>query len=141
MSEWRNMQRLCSTCSSPSLSDHPHPHPPTLPPPCSPYGFCLQSPPTVSTWGSPADIAAVNSMYTGVAAWGRAHGRTAFMGEAGCQVQAPSRAGRLLWYRTVGSASAALEGITVWDDDGTWKLYNRAERTWDTEVLAALFSH
>ena len=79
-------------------------------------------------------------MYANVSAWGAQRGRAVYMGEAGCQVGAPSRAGRLAWYKTVGAAASQLiEGITVWDDDGSWKIYNRAERTWDTEVLAALF--
>jgi hypothetical protein len=143
-----------------------------------PYGFCLQSPPSQATWGTPSDLAVVQSawrgprpllsfppppppprppltapaslllhihthspeMYTDLAAWGSSHGgRSVYMGEAGCQVAAPNRTDRILWYSTVGAASRAVEGITVWDDDGSWKLYNRVDRTWDEEVLAALF--
>ncbi len=103
-----------------------------------PYAFCLQSPPTATSWGSPADVAAVDAMFAAAGAWGAARGRRVFMGEAGCQIAA-ARAGRLAWYRAVGRAAGALEGITVWDDDGTWKLYDRVARTWDAGVLDALF--
>lgn len=105
----------------------------------NPYNFCLQSPPTASSWGTPSDIAAVQGEYTGMQAWGASHGRQVIMGEAGCQVSAPSRADRLLWYKTIGAASKDLFFLTVWDDDGSWKLYNRDQRTWDEEVLANLF--
>ncbi len=62
-----------------------------------PYAFCLQTPPTQSTWGTPADVAAVQSQYDGAAAWGAAHGRRVYFGEAGCALSAPSRAGRVKW--------------------------------------------
>lgn len=150
-----------------------------------PYHFCLESPPTASSWGTPTDIAAVQSalgeervsppphlrrthsthatqasashrarahtqhapalrphagMYADAAAWGVSHGnKRVYMGEAGCQVGAPSRADRLLWYKTVGAASGVIEGITIWDDDGSWKVYDRTARTWDEGVLQALF--
>lgn len=104
-----------------------------------PYTFCLQSPPTASTWGTPADVAAVNSMYANAAAWQASHGRRVLMGEAGCQVAAPSRADRLKWYQTVGIAQMQLEqGLSIWDDMGSWKIYDRVARTWDVEVLHAL---
>ena len=81
-------------------------------------------------------------MYADLAAWSASHShRSVFMGESGCQVRAPNRADRIQWYSVIGAASTLLEGITVWDDDGDWKLYNRANRTWDTEILAALFDH
>jgi endoglucanase len=106
-----------------------------------PYAFCLQSPPTQSTWGTPADVAAVQSQYDGAAAWGAAHGRRVYFGEAGCALSAPSRAGRVKWYSTIGGAArtSGVEALTVWDDDGSFKLYDRAARTWDAELLAALF--
>ncbi len=42
---------------------------------------------------------------------------------------------------TIGDAArtSGVEALTVWDDDGSFKLYDRAARTWDTELLAALF--
>jgi hypothetical protein len=105
-----------------------------------PYAFCLQSPPTQQSWGTPADVAVVQKMYAAVAQWSAAHrGIPVYMGEAGCQVAAPSRAGRLAWYKAVGAASRLISGITIWDDDGSWEIYDRVARTWDTEVLAALF--
>ena len=107
-----------------------------------PYAFCLQDPPTASTWGSPSDIATVTTMYTDLAAWAANHSnRVVYMGEAGCQVKAPSRQDRLLWYKTVGAASKAVEGITIWDDYGSYKVYDRVARTWDKEVLQALFGN
>jgi len=104
-----------------------------------PYGFCLQSPPGQSTWGSPTDVAAVQAMWAGLGAWQAAHGRPVLMGESGCQVTAPSRADRLSWYNATARASAAAaDGLAIWDDDGNWKVYDRAARTWDAGVLQAL---
>jgi len=104
-----------------------------------PFKFCLQSPPSAQTWGSPADVADVNSMYAGVAAWQATHGHRVLMGEAGCQVAAPSRADRLLWYKTVGAAAASLQdSLAIWDDDGDWLIYDRVQRTFDAGVMAAL---
>ena len=107
-----------------------------------PYAFCLQNPPGAQSWGTPSDIITVQNMYRDMAAWGATHANgKVYMGEAGCQVAAPNRTDRILWYKVVGQSSLALEGITVWDDDGDWKLYNRDQRTWDEEILAALFAH
>ena len=104
-----------------------------------PYTFCLQSPPSAQSWGTPADIAVVTDMYANVSTWQAAHGRAVLMGEAGCQVSAPSRPDRLLWYSTVGASQALLEdSLSIWDDDGSWKIYDRANRTWDEGVLKAL---
>ena len=106
-----------------------------------PYTFCLQNPPTSASWGTSSDVAAVAQMYSDLAVWSKNHGNKAvYMGEAGCQVAAPSRQDRLLWYSTVGKASMDLEGLTIWDDFGNWKIYDRNQRTWDTGVLQALFS-
>ncbi len=87
----------------------------------------------------PSDLAAVTKTYSDIAAWGAAHKRSVYMGEAGCHVQAPSRPDRLSWYRTVGVAQSRIAGITIWDDNGDWKIYDRSARTWDTGVLQALF--
>ena len=104
-----------------------------------PYTFCLQNPPTASSWGTPADVAAVNTMYENAAAWQTKHQRRVLMGEAGCQVAAPSRADRLLWYQTVGEAQKLLsDSLSVWDDFGEWKIYDRTKRTFDAGVLSAL---
>ena len=87
----------------------------------------------------PADVAAVTNMYANAAAWQTKHQRRVLMGEAGCQVAAPSRADRLLWYQTVGEAQKVLsDSLAVWDDDGSWKIYDRTKRTFDAGVLSAL---
>ena len=80
----------------------------------------------------------MTAMYANISSWGAGKNRRVFMGEAGCQIAA-QRSGRLTWYKTIGAASALIEGITIWDDDGTWKIYDRVARTWDTGVLDALF--
>jgi len=105
-----------------------------------PYHFCLQDPPSQAAL-TPADVAGVNAMFAGAAAWGRAHARRVYVGESGCQVKAPSREGRLAWYRATGAAARAsgVEGITLWDDDGDYKLIDREALTWDTGVLDAFF--
>ena len=80
-------------------------------------------------------------MYANMSAWSAAHGgRAVLMGEAGCQIGAPSRPDRLAWYATVAAAArSSLAGrISIWDDDGTWKIYNRDQRTWDEGVMSAL---
>jgi endoglucanase len=103
-----------------------------------PYKFCLQSPPSESRL-TPADIQAVDDMYAAMAAWQGQHGRRVLMGECGCQVSAPSRADRLRWYATIGAAQQALaDGACLWDDDGSWKIYDRAARTFDEGVLQAV---
>jgi len=106
-----------------------------------PYGFCLESPPSDKTWGTPADVAAVRGVYANMSAWSAAHGaRPVLMGEAGCQIAAPSRADRLQWYNVVGSAARESLGglLSIWDDMGTWKIYDRTARTWDEGVMSAL---
>ena len=109
-----------------------------------PYTFCLEDPPTAKTWGTPADVAAELALYTNMSAWSAAHfGRSVLMGEAGCQVVAPSRADRLTWYATIAAAAkssfAAFDPpLSIWDDDGNWKIYDRSARTWDEGVMAAL---
>ena len=108
-----------------------------------PFKFCMESPPSASTWGSASDIAAVLSMYEGLAAWSAAHGnRRVLMGEAGCQVGAPSRPDRLLWYATVAAAANAsvMDGLSLWDDYGTWKVYSRDSSThaFDEGVMQAV---
>ena len=100
-------------------------------------------PPSISTWGTPADVAAVTGMYANVSAWFAARGNAysgVLMGEAGCHIEAKSRAGRLQWYATVAAAArASLAGsFAIWDDDGDWKVYDRAARTWDEGVMTAL---
>ena len=113
------------------------------PRPADPYGFCLESPPSIDTWGTPADVAAVTGMYANVSAWyaarrGKYNG--ILMGEAGCHVEARSRAGRLQWYATVAAAARASLGgsFALWDDNGSWKIYDRNARTWDEDVMTAL---
>jgi len=107
-----------------------------------PYHFCLEDPPTAKRL-LPADYAWVDAMYRNISAWGAAHlpGGAAgvYMGEAGCQLKAPSRADVLAWYALVATdANHTIGRLSVWDDDGTWGIYNRAARTWDQGVLKAL---
>ena len=86
-----------------------------------------------------SDMNQAPDLATLVVDWQASHGRRVLMGEAGCQVAAPSRADRLKWYQTVGIAQMQLEqGLSIWDDMGSWKIYDRVARTWDVEVLHAL---
>jgi hypothetical protein len=79
-----------------------------------PYQFCLQDPPTASSWGTPADISAVVNRYKGLGAWAASRGHAVLMGEAGCFVKALSRADRLLWYKTIGAAQQFLpDSVTI----------------------------
>jgi hypothetical protein len=36
------------------------------------------------------------------------------------------------------SFSAFDPPLAIWDDNGTWKIYDRAARTWDEGVMTAL---
>lgn len=107
-----------------------------------PYNFCLQSPPSAQHL-LPSDYTWIDTMYANISAWGRTHvpagAAGILMGEAGCQLNAPSRADVLSWYARVAAAVKQTGvSMSIWDDDGTWGIYHRADRTWDTGVLAAL---
>jgi endoglucanase len=90
-----------------------------------PYQFCLQNPPTASSWGTPAEVAAVVGRYKGLGAWAASKGRAVLMGEAGCFVKALNRADRLQWYQTIGAAQQNLpDSVCIWDDNGDYKVYS-----------------
>jgi len=106
-----------------------------------PWAFCGEA--TAASWGTPADIAAEQAMYTNITKWLASHSRqyqSVLMGEAGCIVKAKSRSDRLHWYKVVADAAKASIGgrLTVWDDNGDFKIYNRDARNWDEGVMSAL---
>ena len=104
--------KLASGAVDPNLRNEVHSY--------DPAGFCLYTPPTVPSWGTPADVAKVNAMYAGVANWSATHGGTrVLMGEAACGVKAQSD-GRLAWYATIAKAAGSLaDGVALWDDYGS----------------------
>lgn len=87
---------------------------------------------------TPADVSAITAIYVNIGAWGVAHNRSVFMGEAGCS-KYEDRKSRLDFYATIGAASRAnIAGLAVWDDDGDFLIFDRAALTWDQGILDAL---
>lgn len=104
-----------------------------------PYTFT--SPPISDfAWGNASDVATVVSMATAMGAWSRQHGgMPVVLGEFATSVLQPNGSARLAWYRAMNSAYAdAGVGRLIWDDDGWYMTYNRANRTWDEGVLTSL---
>jgi endoglucanase len=107
----------------------------------NPWSFAGQS---AGTWGSAADIAAMDRDLSGVAAWAAAHGNIPlYMGEYGVTFQSGSQktdlGSRAAWYRQV-SRLAKAKGISrvAWDDSGDFKLYDRVARTYDSAAIPAV---
>jgi len=107
-----------------------------------PYNACLENPPTQTNWGSQSDQAALVQLAQGIDGWSRSHGNMPiYLGEMGCLKQQPNRTSRVLWYQTMTKAwapSTNIEMMSIWDDNGDYNIYNRAARTWDQQILAAL---
>ena len=105
-----------------------------------PYGYTWKVPGhEISSWGSAAQIAAMNSWMDALGAWSKAKNLPVYYGEWGCTHDQDASTGRLVWYEehrkgieTHGFAAA------VWDDDGGYVIFNRTANTWDNGVLAAL---
>lgn len=103
----------------------------------NPWTFAGES---IGAWGSAADIAAMTSDFAGVASWAQTKGVPLFMGEYGVTFQyngaktdLPSRA---LWYKNMRLlAKSKGMAMTFWDDYGDFKIYDRANRSYDTSVL------
>ena len=93
-----------------------------------------------STWGSASDVQKLASDMQWMQGYSARHGNlTVVMGEYGCSVQQPDASVRSLWYETITSAAERV-GVApvIWDDNGWFRTYDRANRTWDDAVLRAI---
>jgi len=100
---------------------------------------------TVYEWGTAAEQAVVSTMATNIHQWSTNHyNLPVLLGEFGCSKppMQPNEADRALWYATYAKAVTASSffAFSIWDDDGQYQTYNRATRTWDQNVLTAIFS-
>ena len=72
-------------------------------------------------------------------AWATKRNVSILLGEFGCTLQQTNRSGRLAWYHELGQAVRSHGfAATAWDDDGNFRLFRRAQGTWDMSVLNAL---
>jgi endoglucanase len=107
-----------------------------------PYFYAQKIPPTVHSWGSAADIAALHGWIGAIKNWSTVKGLPIFYGEFGCTHHQTVATGRDVWYNEHFKAiTAAGFAAAVWDDDGLFKVFDRNADTWDNGVLTALGKH
>jgi hypothetical protein len=104
-----------------------------------PYDVCGHP---VRAWDSqPSDILNMDFMFRTLSNWSAAHGNMpVFMGESGC-TRKQNQSSRVAWYAAFFErvkAAPGLAGGLVWDDDGSFAVYNRSTRAFDQEVLRAI---
>jgi len=84
----------------------------------------------------------MQAMITGMSSWSASHhGIPIIFGEYGCAVEQTNETARLDWYHTYTATLNATSNMlawSIWDDDGDFKIYDRAANTWDQRVLGAL---
>jgi endoglucanase len=109
--------------------------------------FCFTTPqcgsPMITTWGTPSDIQQVKDNFQNLLKWAssRMPHTPILLGEFGATVQQPCSNCRSVWYQTYVAAlqsSSQFVGWALWDDDGWFKVYDRANRGWDNLVLKAV---
>lgn len=100
----------------------------------------------VQPWGQPGDVANMQAMFANMSQWSANHGIPVFFGEWGCTKENDTGT-RYQWYadfarHCMGSSNAtqpgAAGGCLVWDDDGSFGIYNRTGRTWNNGILTAI---
>jgi hypothetical protein len=105
-----------------------------------PYDVC--SPHPSRPWNSkPSDLANMDFMFKTLSNWSATHGGVpVFMGESGCS-HGQNQSSRVAWYAAFFSrvkSTTGLAGGLLWDDDGSYAVYNRSSRTFDEDVLRAV---
>jgi endoglucanase len=104
-----------------------------------PYDYAGLIPPTVHSWGNAADVAKLASWMDAIGNWSAAKGLPIFYGEFGCTTSQTAATGRYTWYAAHAKAIADHGfAAAVWDDDGSFRIFDRQADTWDEELLKAL---
>lgn len=100
------------------------------------YSFCGMTSGHIEHEWAPADI---DDWVDSLATWAEARQMAVLLGEFGCNRTQTNTSGRVAWYEHIREA-VARKGMaaTVWDDSGSFAIYDRAARTWDVDVLRAL---
>ena len=101
-----------------------------------PYDFCGMTTGHITHSWARSDI---DGWVDALAAWAARRQMPVLLGEFGCNKTQTNSSGRVGWYshlrRAVESKGFAA---TVWDDSGSFAIYERSSRTWDADVLHAL---
>ena len=101
----------------------------------SPNDFAWGS---VTTWGTPQDLADMEGIFFSAASWAEDHGVSLVLGEFGCITDQPNKTARALWYENeIGFSRKYGIGPIAWDDAGYYNIYDRESRTFDQDVLRA----
>ena len=104
-----------------------------------PFDYAGGKTPTKTSWGSDADRAALREWMDAIGNWSAKTTVPLIYGEFGCTTLQNATTGRYAWYE-----AHAMEikqrgwGATVWDDDGMFRIYDRATGLWDAALLRAL---
>lgn len=103
-----------------------------------PHGFAGKDP-TKQAWGSEDERERVKEWVDQIEVWGRARNLPIYVGEFGCSVDQKHETGRLDWLEANWKAIRA-KGFcaSLWDDGEAFSVYNRAEHTWDQDILTVL---
>lgn len=106
-----------------------------------PYDVCSPNP--TAPWDPVKDMPAMDHMFGNLTQWSADHGNIpVFVGESGCSVE---QVNRVQWYSDFMDHCLdrkghhyGLAGCLVWDDDGKFGIYDRATRTFNQSIMAAL---
>lgn len=101
-----------------------------------PYDFSHNS---IGTWGTEADKTQIFRAFEKVKKWSQKNNNIpVYLGEYGAKVENDYNS-RISWYDYVSDV-AIHNGfaLSVWDDEGWFKLYDRNQRTFNHQVLQAI---
>ena len=62
------------------------------------------------------------------------------MGESGC-IKKQNQSSRIAWYTAFYDRvknTTGINGGLVWDDDGSFQIYNRSSRNFDKDIINAI---
>ena len=93
-------------------------------------------------WNSkPSDILNMNFMFETLSNWSRTHNDIpVLMGESGC-IKKQNQSSRIAWYTAFYDRvknTTGINGGLVWDDDGSFQIYNRSSRNFDKDIINAI---
>jgi len=101
------------------------------------------SPPvSITNWGSPSDRSTTDEMFQNVTNWSKKYAKNIpiLLGEFACTNEQPNTTARLAWWNAYAqdTEQVNLIGFCMWDDNGKYKTFNRANLTWEEDVLHAI---